>query len=113
VFFLIRRKCRDRPHDDGSSRAAKSAPICLGGADGFVGVLAFQMDGVFIGATWSRDMRNMMLLSLALFIGLSVVLTQIWGNLGLWISLNVFLMARGFTLMALLPRRSNTAFGPA
>ena len=27
------------------------------------GVLAFQMDGVFIGATWSRDMRNMMLLS--------------------------------------------------
>jgi MATE family multidrug resistance protein len=77
------------------------------------GVLAFEMDGVFIGATWSRDMRNMMLLSLALFIGLSVVLTQIWGNLGLWISLNIFLMARGFTLMALLPRRSNTAFGPA
>ena len=29
------------------------------------GVLAFQMDGVFIGATWSRDMRNMMLLSFA------------------------------------------------
>ena len=33
------------------------------------GVLAFQMDGVFIGATWSRDMRNMMLLSLAAYLG--------------------------------------------
>ncbi|MCB8830098.1 MATE family efflux transporter DinF, partial [Escherichia coli] len=29
------------------------------------GLLAFHMDGVFIGATWSRDMRNMMMLSLA------------------------------------------------
>jgi MATE family multidrug resistance protein len=27
-----------------------------------VGVIAFQMDGIFIGATWSREMRNMMLL---------------------------------------------------
>ncbi len=74
------------------------------------GVLAFEMDGVYIGATWSRDMRNMMLLSLALFIGLSVALTEIWGNLGLWISLNIFLGARGFTLLALLPRRRDRAF---
>ena len=77
------------------------------------GVLAFEMDGVYIGATWSRDMRNMMLLSLALFIGLSIVLTQTWGNLGLWISLNVFLALRGFTLLALLPRRRDRAFGAA
>lgn len=75
------------------------------------GVLAFEMDGVYIGATWSRDMRNMMLLSLALFIGLSVALTNLWGNQGLWISLNIFLAARGFTLLALLPRRMNQAFG--
>ncbi len=77
------------------------------------GVLAFEMDGVFIGATWSRDMRNMMLLSLALFIALSVALTEIWGNLGLWISLNIFLAARGFTLLAILPRRRDQAFGTA
>ena len=75
------------------------------------GVLAFEMDGVFIGATWSRDMRNMMLLSLALFIILSIALTEVWGNQGLWISLNVFLAARGFTLLALLPRRRDSAFG--
>ncbi|WP_244577922.1 MATE family efflux transporter [Hoeflea halophila] len=77
------------------------------------GVLAFEMDGVFIGATWSRDMRNMMLLSLALFILLSIGLTRIWGNQGLWISLNIFLVARGLTLLAILPRRRDQAFGAA
>lgn len=74
------------------------------------GVLAFEMDGVYIGATWSRDMRNMMLLSLALFIALSFVLTGIWSNQGLWISLNIFLAARGLTLLAILPRRIDKAF---
>lgn len=77
------------------------------------GVLAFEMDGVFVGATWSRDMRNMMLLSLALFIVLSVGMTRIWGNQGLWISLNIFLAARGLTLLAILPRRRDRAFGAA
>lgn len=76
------------------------------------GALAFQMDGVYIGATWSRDMRNMMLISLALFIALSVVLSERWGNLGLWIAFNIFLAARGFTLLALLPRRIDQAFRP-
>ncbi|OCW56382.1 MATE family efflux transporter [Hoeflea olei] len=76
------------------------------------GVLAFEMDGVFVGATWSRDMRNMMLVSLALFIVLSLALTRIWENTGLWIALNIFLAARGFTLLAILPRRMDQAFGP-
>ena len=44
------------------------------------GVLAFQLDGVFIGATWSRDMRNMMVLSLALFVGLEMLLVPLIGN---------------------------------
>ena len=32
------------------------------------GTIAFQMDGIFIGATWSRDMRNMMLLSVLVYL---------------------------------------------
>ena len=42
------------------------------------GVLAFQMDGVFIGATWSRDMRNMMLLSFALYLAALIVLAALF-----------------------------------
>lgn len=69
------------------------------------GVLAFQMDGIFIGATWSADMRNMMLISLACFIALSIVFTHYWGNHGLWISLNIFMLLRGVSLSYILSRK--------
>lgn len=74
------------------------------------GVLAFQMDGIFIGATWSRDMRNMMLVSLGVFIVALLVLTGPLGNHGLWIALHLFLIARGVLLFLLLPSRMKTAF---
>ncbi|MGB3418555.1 MAG: MATE family efflux transporter [Mesorhizobium sp.] len=73
------------------------------------GVLAFDMDGVFIGATWSRDMRNMMLLALATFVAALVALAP-FGNHGLWAALHVFLLVRGFCLFALLRLRMQTVF---
>ncbi|MCY6382505.1 MATE family efflux transporter [Hoeflea prorocentri] len=75
-----------------------------------VGVLAFQMDGVFIGATWSNDMRNMMLASLALFGFLVWLLVPMLGNHGLWIALLAFLGARGITLYLILGKRVERAF---
>ncbi|WP_018688724.1 MATE family efflux transporter [Ahrensia kielensis] len=69
------------------------------------GVLAFQMDGVFIGATWSADMRNMMLLSLAVFAFLCYTMPVIWGNHGLWLALNAWLFLRGVSLLFVLPKR--------
>ncbi len=80
-------------------------------ATALTGVLAFEMDGVFIGATWSRDMRNMMLVSLALFVGVSVVMTDRFGNHGLWAAFNLFLLVRGFSLALILPKRVSTVFG--
>ena len=74
------------------------------------GVLAFQMDGVFIGATWSRDMRNMMLISLAVFVASMFVLTDAFGNHGLWAALHVFLIVRGLSLLSVLRVRVQTAF---
>jgi MATE family multidrug resistance protein len=74
------------------------------------GVLAFQMDGVFIGATWSRDMRNMMLLSLLAFVAALLTLVPAFGNAGLWATLHVFLLIRGVSLLLMLPRRASKAF---
>ncbi|MGI9354200.1 MAG: MATE family efflux transporter, partial [Rhizobiaceae bacterium] len=62
------------------------------------GVVAFQMDGVFIGATWSVEMRNMMLVSLAIFLATWWIAVPLIGNHGLWLALNVFLGIRGITL---------------
>ena len=74
------------------------------------GVLAFQMDGVFIGATWSRDMRNMMLLSFALFVVALFLLGEWFGNHGLWAALHIFLIARGLSLLSIMLKRMKAAF---
>ncbi|HUG62637.1 MAG TPA: MATE family efflux transporter [Methylomirabilota bacterium] len=75
-----------------------------------VGVLAFQMDGVFIGATWSREMRNMMLASLAIYAAMLWTAPPVLGNHGLWLALMVFLGARGITLAARLKPLSARTF---
>ncbi len=92
-------------------RAATRPFIVWAALTAIIGVLAFQMDGVYIGATWSRDMRNMMLLSLALFVVLAWTLVPVIGNHGLWLALLVFLGIRGVTLYALLGRRAAASFG--
>ncbi|TDH39407.1 MATE family efflux transporter [Pseudohoeflea suaedae] len=74
------------------------------------GALAFEMDGVFIGATWSRDMRNMMLIVLPFFVLAAHFLGQAFGNHGLWAALNIFLAGRGVFLMIVLPRRTRETF---
>ncbi|MCB1501040.1 MAG: MATE family efflux transporter [Bauldia sp.] len=63
------------------------------------GTLAYQMDGVFIGATWSAEMRNMMLVSLAVYFAVWFVLAPPLGIAGLWIALLVFVGVRGVTLL--------------
>lgn len=77
---------------------------------GLTGVLAFQMDGVFIGATWSREMRNMMLASFAVYLVALALTVNLFGNHGLWLSLNLFLLARGFFLAAMVPGKTRRAF---
>ncbi|WP_298959196.1 MATE family efflux transporter [uncultured Roseibium sp.] len=74
------------------------------------GVLAFQMDGVFIGATWSATMRNMMLLSLGLYLTAYYALFPYLGNHGLWLALLLFFSVRGFTLLAVCQRRAAETF---
>jgi MATE family multidrug resistance protein len=58
------------------------------------GVFAFGFDGIYVGATWAREMRNLMLLSLAIFFGVWLAL-QSFGNTGLWCALIAFYVARG------------------
>lgn len=91
-------------------RAEASTYILWSALTALTGVLAFQMDGVYIGATWSTDMRNMMLISLAVFIALAYALMPLLANHGLWLALNGWLAVRGISLLALLPSRVDRAF---
>jgi MATE family multidrug resistance protein len=57
-------------------------------------VFAFAYDGVYIGATWARDMRNLMVASLLIFLAAWFSLRS-FGNAGLWGALLVHYAARG------------------
>jgi len=62
------------------------------------GVAAWMLDGIFIGATRTADMRNMMFISFCVYLIALAVLLPIYGNHGLWASLIIFSIARGVTL---------------
>lgn len=76
-----------------------------------VGAIAFQMDGVYIGATWSREMRNLMLLSLATYFAAWAVLQPLFGNHGLWIALLLFQSARSIAFRFMLPKLTARTLG--
>jgi MATE family multidrug resistance protein len=75
-----------------------------------VGVAAFQLDGIFIGATRTREMRNMMLISLGVFMAAWAALTPVFGNHGLWAALIVFSLTRGITLGLRFPALERASF---
>jgi len=74
------------------------------------GSVAYLWDGVYIGATASVAMRNMMLLStLAIFLPTYYLTINPLGNHGLWLALALFMVARGLTL-GLLAKKNIFAF---
>lgn len=68
-----------------------------------VGCAAFMLDGIFIGATATRDMRNMMVVSAVIYGVSLVLLLPLLGNHGLWLALLISFIARGVTLVLRYP----------
>jgi MATE family multidrug resistance protein len=75
-----------------------------------LGVFAFAYDGIYIGATWARDMRNLMLLSLLIFLGAWFALRS-FGNAGLWGAFLVHYAARGGLQALRYPALLRKSFG--
>ena len=63
-------------------------------ASPLLAVFAFAFDGVYIGAAWARDMRNLMLASLVVFFAAWLALRAL-GNAGLWGAMLAHYAARG------------------
>lgn len=57
-----------------------------------------MLDGIFIGATRTRDMRNMMVVSALIYFAIAPFLLTAFGNHGLWIALLISFLARAVTL---------------
>ena len=63
-----------------------------------VASFCYQLDGIFIGASQTKEMRNAMMVSVASFIVISIYLTKYFGNHGLWLSFLLFTALRSLTL---------------
>ena len=72
-------------------------------ASPILGILPWMLDGVFIGATRTKDMRNMMAVSFAVYVLALLVLIPAYGNHGLWGALLVSFVIRGLTLLVRYP----------
>lgn len=75
-----------------------------------MGAAAYTFDGVYIGALWSRDMRNLMLAALAIYLAAWWALRPL-GNHGLWLAFFAFLAARGGLQALRLPALARRTFG--
>ena len=77
-----------------------------------LGALAWMLDGVFIGATRTRDMRNMMIVSFLGYCVLVALLLPGLGNHGLWLAMNGFFILRGMSLALRYPALERAAACP-
>ena len=64
----------------------------------------YQFDGIFIGASQTKELRNAMIFSVFSYLILSLILTEVMGNNGIWISLCIFMILRALSLFYYLDR---------
>jgi len=74
------------------------------------GAAAFILDGIFIGATATRDMLLSVFLSTVLFFTLYFLLRDSMENHGLWLAYNAYLAFRGIVLFMRLPHLKRQVF---
>jgi MATE family multidrug resistance protein len=58
----------------------------------------YQFDGIFIGASQTKELRNAMIFSVFSYLLFSSLLTEIMGNSGIWISICLFMILRAISL---------------
>ena len=58
----------------------------------------YQFDGIFIGASQTKELRNAMIFSVLSYLIISIVLTKLLLNNGIWISLCIFMILRALSL---------------
>ncbi|MCP5036241.1 MAG: MATE family efflux transporter [Rhodobacteraceae bacterium] len=74
-----------------------------------VGAAAWLFDGIFIGATRTKDMRNMMIISAVVYLVAILTLVPVFGNHGLWAALLISFIMRGVTLGLRYPALERSA----
>ena len=70
----------------------------------FIASFCYQFDGIFIGTSQTKELRNAMIFSVFCYLLISIILTNYLSNTGVWISLCFFMILRAFSLYFYLDR---------
>ena len=70
----------------------------------FIASFCYQFDGIFIGSSQTKELRNAMIFSVFCYLLISIFLTKYLSNTGVWISLCLFMILRGLSLFYYLDR---------
>ena len=70
----------------------------------FIASFCYQFDGIFIGSSQTKELRNAMIFSVFCYLLISILLTKYLSNTGVWISLCLFMILRGLSLFYYLDR---------
>ncbi|WP_171207816.1 MULTISPECIES: MATE family efflux transporter [unclassified Ruegeria] len=98
IFFLAGPALIDLMSTSPEVRVAARDYLIWAALAPVIGVASWMFDGIYIGATWTRAMRNAMIQSVAIYVVALFVLVPMMGNHGLWAALMVLNIARGLTL---------------
>ncbi len=98
VFFFVGPSLIDLMSTSPEVREAGRTFLFWAALAPIIGVASWMFDGIYIGATWTRDMRNAMLQSVAIYVVALFILVPAFGNHGLWAALMVLNLARGVTM---------------
>jgi multidrug resistance protein, MATE family len=86
-----------------SVREAAQSSMFLAAIYIFFSFAAFQLDGIFIGASFTRQMRNAAFLSIAVFLLAWWILMDRFGVNGLWWAMIIYVAARADALLLYFP----------
>ena len=64
----------------------------------------YQFDGIFIGTSQTKELRNAMIFSVLIYLIISILLTKFLFNTGIWISLCIFMILRAISLFYYLDK---------
>lgn len=84
-------------------RVASAEMIWLAAIYVMLSFVAFQLDGIFIGVSYTKQMRNAAVLSLAIYLLAWMVLSEQWGVIGLWWAMIIYVVARALALLIYYP----------
>ena len=70
----------------------------------FISSFCYQFDGIFIGTSQTKELRNAMIFSVFCYLLISIILTNYLSNTGVWVSLSLFMILRAFSLYFYLDR---------